>query len=27
MLHRTHRGLSQRQLAQKLKVDPGSISR
>ncbi|MBT3029240.1 MAG: transcriptional regulator [Candidatus Thiodiazotropha sp. (ex Ctena orbiculata)] len=27
MLHRTHKGLSQRQLAQLLKVDPGSISR
>ncbi|MCU7867409.1 MAG: transcriptional regulator [Candidatus Thiodiazotropha sp. (ex Lucinoma borealis)] len=27
MLHRTHQGLAQRQLAQLLKVDPRSISR
>ncbi|MES9969173.1 MAG: helix-turn-helix transcriptional regulator [Candidatus Thiodiazotropha sp.] len=27
MLHRTHQGVTQRQLAQRLKVDPGSISR
>jgi ribosome-binding protein aMBF1 (putative translation factor) len=26
-LHRTHRGLSHRNLAQKIGVDPGSISR
>ncbi|MCU7847672.1 MAG: transcriptional regulator [Candidatus Thiodiazotropha sp. (ex Lucinoma kastoroae)] len=27
MLHRAHQGLSQRQLAEQLKVDPGSVSR
>ncbi|MEW8551324.1 MAG: helix-turn-helix transcriptional regulator [Candidatus Thiodiazotropha endolucinida] len=27
MLHRTHQGLTQRQLAQQIKVDPGSVSR
>ncbi|MEW8525446.1 MAG: helix-turn-helix transcriptional regulator [Candidatus Thiodiazotropha endolucinida] len=27
MLHRTHQGLTQRQLAQLIKVDPGLVSR